>query len=315
MTSAANARAIGVSAALLAGGRSRRMGRTKALIEVGGRRMIDRVLDAAVATGCDPVVVVGGDVNELASLPVPLLADRYPGEGPLGGVVTALDAVTNDASRGPHGVLVLPCDIPLVSADALAPLLERWRDDPTVDVVVATTHGRREPMCAVWSTAVGETVRRRFDAGERALHRVLEHLRCAEVEIDPAALRNVNAPSDLAAVVQVGSSAVTTPEITVQELAALGSDVRLIDVREDDEWAAGRVPYAEHIPLATVPEHLDRFDGRPTYVMCRSGGRSQRACEFVAAQGHDAVNVVGGILAWVDAGYDVDSGATGDVGA
>ena len=303
-----------VSAALLAGGRSRRMGRTKAVIEVGGRRMIDRVLDAALDAGCDPVVVVGGDSDELAPLAVPLLADRYPGEGPLGGVITALEAAPTGIAGRSHGVLVLPCDTPLVTAEALAPLIERWREDPGVDVVLARSDGGREPMCAIWSTAALAPARRRFDAGERTLHRVLDELRCNEVTIDATALRNVNAPGDLDAVVQVGSSPVTIPEITVQELAALGSDVRLIDVREPDEWAAGRVPHAEHIPLATVPDHLDRFDGRPTYVMCRSGGRSQRAAEFAAAHGHDVVNVAGGILAWVQAGHDVESDATGDVG-
>ena len=45
--------------------------------------------------------------------------------------------------------------------------------------------------------------------------------------------------------------------------------------------------------------------GEPTYVMCKVGGRSLRACEFAAAQGHDVVNVTGGMLAWLEAGYDV----------
>jgi rhodanese-related sulfurtransferase len=100
-------------------------------------------------------------------------------------------------------------------------------------------------------------------------------------------------------------------EITVQELEALGADVRLIDVREPDEWAAGHVAHALHVPLGTVPDRLDAFDGTPTYVICRSGGRSGRACEFAAAQGHDAVNVAGGMIAWTDAGFDVVTEAEG----
>ena len=47
------------------------------------------------------------------------------------------------------------------------------------------------------------------------------------------------------------------------------------------------------------------FDGSPTYVICRSGGRSARACEFAAEQGLDTVNVVGGMLAWETAGFEV----------
>ena len=107
----------------------------------------------------------------------------------------------------------------------------------------------------------------------------------------------------------------TIPEISVQDLAALGSGVRLIDVREADEWADAHVAHAVHVPLPTVPESLDRFDGGPTYVMCKVGGRSLRACEFAAAHGHDVVNVTGGILAWLDAELPVEAGQAGAVGA
>jgi rhodanese-related sulfurtransferase len=97
-------------------------------------------------------------------------------------------------------------------------------------------------------------------------------------------------------------------EITVGELLALGDEVKVIDVREPDEWAEGHIPWAIHVPLGTVPDNLDQFDGAPTYVVCKSGGRSGRACEFAAAQGLDTVNVVGGMLAWWDAGYASDRG-------
>jgi rhodanese-related sulfurtransferase len=102
------------------------------------------------------------------------------------------------------------------------------------------------------------------------------------------------------------------PEIDVDALAALRehSDVRLIDVREPDEYETARVPGAVSVPLATVPEHVDRFRGDgPTYVICQAGGRSLRACEFVAEHGIDVVNVAGGTGAWIASGRDVDSGS------
>jgi len=68
------------------------------------------------------------------------------------------------------------------------------------------------------------------------------------------------------------------------------------------------------VALGTVPDHLDRFDGSPTYVICKAGGRSLRACEFAAANGHDVVNVTGGMLAWIDAGHAVETGSAGDHG-
>ena len=103
----------------------------------------------------------------------------------------------------------------------------------------------------------------------------------------------------------------TVSEISVRDLAALGADARIVDVREPDEWAQGHIAHATHVPLATVPGNLDRFDGSPTYVICRSGGRSGQACDYLGAQGVEAVNVTGGMLAWVAAGFDVDTGAAG----
>jgi len=102
---------------------------------------------------------------------------------------------------------------------------------------------------------------------------------------------------------------VAITEITVQALEALGPEVHLIDVREPHEWEVGHVPFAVNVPLGTVPDRLDRFDGSPTYVICRSGGRSAHACEFAGGRGHDAVNVAGGMLAWLGAGFDAVSGA------
>jgi rhodanese-related sulfurtransferase len=99
------------------------------------------------------------------------------------------------------------------------------------------------------------------------------------------------------------------------EVAALAERVAegalVIDVREPDEYRAGHVPGAQLIPLATIPDELIRFnaDG-PTYVICRSGGRSMRACEVAADEGYDVVNVTGGTGAWIDSGRDVAIGDT-----
>lgn len=81
------------------------------------------------------------------------------------------------------------------------------------------------------------------------------------------------------------------------------SDVDFVDVREPDEWSAGRIEGARHIPLEQLPGRLDELDrDRPTVMVCRSGGRSGRATAFLAAQGFDAHNLEGGMKAWRDAG-------------
>jgi rhodanese-related sulfurtransferase len=102
---------------------------------------------------------------------------------------------------------------------------------------------------------------------------------------------------------------VSIEEISVHELHALGSDATIVDVRETHEWEQAHVSHARHVALGTVPDRLDDFDGAPTYVMCQVGGRSMRACEFAAASGHSVVNVAGGMIAWLEAGFEIESGS------
>jgi rhodanese-related sulfurtransferase len=103
----------------------------------------------------------------------------------------------------------------------------------------------------------------------------------------------------------------TIKEISVDELAdLLETGARLIDVREPHEYEDARVPGGVLVPLGMVPESLDRFPADEiTYVICRSGARSMRACEFVGRHGREAVNVAGGTQAWIESGRSVDSGA------
>jgi rhodanese-related sulfurtransferase len=104
---------------------------------------------------------------------------------------------------------------------------------------------------------------------------------------------------------------VTVKEISVQELASLGPSASVVDVREPHEWEAGHIGHAVLVPLGAVPDNVGAFSGGPTYVVCRSGARSGRACEFLMAQGLDVVNVAGGMLAWADAGLDIATGTAG----
>ena len=183
-----------IACAVLAGGASRRMGRTKALIDVDGRAMADRVLDAARGLGIGSLAIVGGDADELERLTAPIVADLFPGEGPVGGVLSALEHFGETAAV--ESVLVLPCDLADVTTDALWPLVDACAGDSHSRVWVAATD-RLEPMCAVWSLGARAVVHERFAAGERALHRVIGELPHTTVTVDGAALRNVNRPADL----------------------------------------------------------------------------------------------------------------------
>lgn len=98
----------------------------------------------------------------------------------------------------------------------------------------------------------------------------------------------------------------------VQDAVARGGseriDAQLIDVRESNEVATGMVPGSRHIALGEIATRLDEIDpARPVWAICRSGNRSGQAAEILAANGYRVFNMQGGMLAWNEAGYTVET--------
>ena len=95
-----------------------------------------------------------------------------------------------------------------------------------------------------------------------------------------------------------------TPEITVEELKAKLDKKEifvLLDVREPHEHEFAQIPGSKLIPLGELPQRVGELDKAAKLIVhCRSGGRSGRAVQFLRAQGYDATNVAGGILAWAE---------------
>ena len=173
----------------MTGGQSRRMGRTKALIDVDGQPMAIHVALALTAAGCRDVVLVGGDLTELASLNLSVIADRHPGEGPVGGVLTAL----HHHSSATH-IVVAACDLPRLTASAVDRMLDAVT--AATDVVVAMTD-RLEPVLAVWNVQTVAPIEAAFEVGIRAMHEILALFDVTTVAIDPGEMRNINRPEDL----------------------------------------------------------------------------------------------------------------------
>ncbi len=96
-----------------------------------------------------------------------------------------------------------------------------------------------------------------------------------------------------------------TTTLTPTEFAALGDDVILIDVREPDEVAQARIPGARSMPMSTIGDHLDELPDGTFYLICHSGMRSARVAASLREQGHDAINVLGGITQWEAEGLPV----------
>ncbi len=98
-------------------------------------------------------------------------------------------------------------------------------------------------------------------------------------------------------------------QITPNELAGLGLDATILDVREPDEYGDVRVDGAVNIPLSTLPDRLGEIPrDRDVFVICLSGGRSAGATVYLAGEGIRAVDVQGGITAWYRAGLPVARG-------
>jgi rhodanese-related sulfurtransferase len=93
------------------------------------------------------------------------------------------------------------------------------------------------------------------------------------------------------------------------DAAAVPAEGALLDVREPDEWEAGHVEGALHIPMGQVVARIDELPDERLYVMCRVGGRSAQVVQYLVAQGREAVNIEGGMYAWEAAGRPMVSGS------
>jgi rhodanese-related sulfurtransferase len=102
-------------------------------------------------------------------------------------------------------------------------------------------------------------------------------------------------------------------QLPAVDAAAVPAEAIVLDVRENDEWAAGHAEGAVHIPMGEVVARIGEVpEGGRVHVVCRVGGRSAQVAQYLIAQGVDAVNVTGGMLDWEAAGRPVVDGNGGE---
>ena len=181
-----------VVGAVLCGGASRRMGRDKALVRIDGVALVRRVADALRAGGCTAVLAVGGDAEALAALGLEPVPDRWPGEGPLGGLATALAA----AGEGDRLVLA-PCDLLHPTPAVVARLLEGL--DADVDAVAVRVGDRVQwlPSAFRVTADLADRATGLVAAGARRLDAVAAVATATTVVLDPAAVADADTPADL----------------------------------------------------------------------------------------------------------------------
>jgi rhodanese-related sulfurtransferase/molybdopterin-guanine dinucleotide biosynthesis protein A len=274
------------------------MGTDKCFVLLDGRPLVRRVADALDDAGATTLRCIGGDHDRLRSLGLAAEPDRHPGEGPLGAVIQALDSSADDLTA------ILAVDLVAPDATTIRATVAIARDDPA-DVTVPLSGGRLQVLHGVWRRSAVASLRRSFDAGNRSLTTAIGDLDVRRVlDQPPAGFVDADTPD------QLRYPGRMIPEIQVDEAERrIEAGAALLDVRQPDEYAAGRVPGGQLIPLHELPGRLaDVPVAEEVLVICRSGARSARAVEWLIEHGVPAVNIAGGTNAWAASGRPVASG-------
>jgi molybdopterin-guanine dinucleotide biosynthesis protein A len=187
--------AVQIGSFILAGGVSSRMKRDKALLEVGGEPLLVRTARLLESVVGAPSVI--GDPATYKSLALPVIADDWPGAGPLGGIATALRASTGSWN------LVVACDLPYLTAEFLRFLLARAVAS-TADAVLPMNTRGAEPLCAMYHKRGEPAIRAALESGIRKVTDGLQNLRVETIPLaewkafdsEGLLFKNMNLPQD-----------------------------------------------------------------------------------------------------------------------
>jgi molybdenum cofactor guanylyltransferase len=174
---------------VLVGGRSSRMGRDKALLPFRGRPLA-KWIGAAVAQSAGSATLVGAP--ELYSgIGLPVIPDLFPGEGPLGGILTALRHSAAEWN------LIVACDMPEIGSLLLSRMLDAARQTAPDALLPITADGRAQPLCAVYRSTCLAPFEIAFAEGARKVTAALAAVRCVRLPMEEVSqFQNVNTPED-----------------------------------------------------------------------------------------------------------------------
>lgn len=189
-------RFLSISGFVLAGGESRRMGRAKDQLVVGGEKMLDRQIRLLHAVA-RPVAVLG-PAERLGRPDVPVIPDKQPGLGPLGGIATALAATRTEYN------LFLGCDLPFITAQFLRFLCDKALASEADVTVPESPRQRLHPTCAVYRRRARGAVRASLEAGNFRVRAFFPRVEClvlswpeiARHGFHPRIFDNMNTPAD-----------------------------------------------------------------------------------------------------------------------
>ena len=178
-----------VTGAIFCGGKSSRMGRDKASLELSGKPMVQWVAAAMSAAGIDRIYTVGGQTHSgLQWLP-----DSQPQAGPLSALIDAIDAFGD--------VFVCPCDVPLISDTLIQRIIAAGSE--TEKPVVLAQSQRLQPLIGLYKKNVAEILKAGYEQGARGPKHVLTAENFETVTANEDEVRNVNTPQELERVLQI----------------------------------------------------------------------------------------------------------------
>ncbi len=188
------ATAFGVAAFVLAGGKSTRMGKDKAFLELGGRTLLAHALDLAGTVARDVRIV--GEANKFAAFGS-VVEDVYHERGPLGGIHAALASTTTELN------LMLAVDLPFLQPEFLKYLISEARKTGAL-VTVPRAGGGLQPLCAVYRRAFAEVAERSLQEGRNKIDplfaevetRVLGEEDLSRAGFSEGMFRNLNTPEE-----------------------------------------------------------------------------------------------------------------------
>ncbi|MEM4724956.1 MAG: molybdenum cofactor guanylyltransferase [Candidatus Hadarchaeum sp.] len=184
-----------VSAVILAGGKSQRLGFDKSLLQLNGEWLLERIIKDMAAFSDDPIVIANAK-PALATLPARIIPDIYPGSGPLGGIYTGLQAMHY------HRGVFVACDMPFLNMELLRYMILLATD---FDVVIPRIASEVEPLHAIYSKDCLPAISQALERGERRVVSFFPQVRVRYVEqeeidiLDPQHLSffNINTVEDL----------------------------------------------------------------------------------------------------------------------
>jgi molybdopterin-guanine dinucleotide biosynthesis protein A len=186
-----------LTAFILAGGKSTRMGADKAFIELDGRTLLVRALE--LARSVTPDVHIVGDPAKFATF-ASVVEDIFPNCGPLGGIHAALRSSQTELN------LILAVDIPFVSAALLRYLIDRARQSASAAVTVAHSGGNCQPLCAIYRRNFADAAENSLRAGHYKIDKLFEATSTQTITEEklkaagfpPTVFRNLNTREELA---------------------------------------------------------------------------------------------------------------------